>query len=1519
MSQQQQQQQQQQGTEDIRGLIRQRQATAGSAQVLDLSNASLTAFPTEIEFLRDVLEKLTISHNSIRTIPLMLNTFTCLRYLNIRANSIRHMTQLQFLKIEQNHITFPPQEITDIQGQEMEAWLNRLKEFLLEHEELPPMHREISRRAARAASNESLLPPGPSSHRQSRSDSGLRLSIPPMPDGHAGLRSAGLSSSLSPEPLMHKLGRTSSNNVANMHAGSNGEDHYRFISHNRGISGDSTSSFGSTSSSNDCEKFGEIYFQRLAALPSPPTPLSNDKLRMIDAARGILFSFSQIYRAVKQCIGCSTDEKLSQLVSRLLLSANSALTQLIQSLDRFDHAAQVQVPDQKMCSEVLRCCELNVGAFKRLVKAVQAQLKPICLSVDGRLVRNLLLLLHGAISEIRVAWDSLLALIPGALEAKAMAEGHHVSQIPYQHPNHSNSATHLALGHHQHPLQLSPTLQATPSFGPSYVPQRSQNLSRASNHSAASFGHGYQDDEEDIQFLSTVESAIEAARRLIQCLTETCITRSEGLAPSPPSASPGAPRPGPSTWNRSVTTSPVRSSGSSTSGKSVHSSGGRLTGPGVSGSVNSAAGGDKSDNGPDTGSSLAMSPVQLAVDTKASNGTNSNTTDYLIRSPLFSPVSDNIPYSNGMCVSLPIGIPAQPNTKAGATLSSSPSNNSTPQDAALMSDTLPSLPVSSAPRGDGRKMSIWNQRAISGNRQAPGIPSSPVSTKTAFSSTATSAATSESVSSGLQQGVQAPLANNAAAQTTAGGLGTRASTPRADDINGSGGAQPTTTTFQSMPLGPRSFSNAGIIGSGSMASRATGIPHQGMLMTGGISGSISSSLPSGGFLTNGGFMAIGSSTGPVHPHHPHHPHHHHYHHHPFNTNHSNGSSSSSNNNNSGNSNNHFYSHSNNTNTQLVTPLPALSTAATLQNIGSGATPTQLWRDMRDSLNQMTEIVKRLDLDLSMLRVDEYQGGGGGGGGVAYVHGGGGGGMHAHGHGFLPYHPHHVSSSGGGGNSGSVMMHPNHPHYPSTPGINGSFSGTDEGNALRRRFVAGLNDFVKSVIVISTLVKQLSSTLSTTSSLNSTTTTGATGNNTLTTTTTTTTTTTMTTTTMTAMTTMTTSSSAATAGATATSTSGTTAAMALAHLQRNQSPPTSPMLKSTGTTSSSRTVSSPSQRRSKSDSSTADIMGVGSGGGGGGSTAATGGGAGASANRSFASSVANMNLEATTGDSASGGDHETGTTAVEGDAVGRSMVVAVTGPGSAAAASAVATAAAAAAAAATTSTATIATRVKAGRSSSTSAGGDIRHNHHHHHHQHQQHHHLATTASPVLTPRMTSRSVSMSTIAEKAAGTRSTGAESLSQSQPQQPQQPQPQQQQQQPQQPQQQPEVFSRLVLTSVSSLTKITKELTLRLPKSSFRDMMMSQGGGASGGVGGGNSGGGAGGMSLLGHALGGGGGAAAGGGVPGAGGQAHHPSSGSGGGSSSLPGSGFTTPLSASMPYRHPLLPMGPSYLTGRKASLV
>ncbi|KAG0033441.1 hypothetical protein BGZ82_006103 [Podila clonocystis] len=96
-------------------LIHQRQDAAGSTQILDLSYANLEVFPTEIEFLREALEKLTMSHNSIKTLPLQLNMFTSLRYLNIRANSIRIfppvlclLSSLEILDMSRNKISrFP--------------------------------------------------------------------------------------------------------------------------------------------------------------------------------------------------------------------------------------------------------------------------------------------------------------------------------------------------------------------------------------------------------------------------------------------------------------------------------------------------------------------------------------------------------------------------------------------------------------------------------------------------------------------------------------------------------------------------------------------------------------------------------------------------------------------------------------------------------------------------------------------------------------------------------------------------------------------------------------------------------------------------------------------------------------------------------------------------------------------------------------------------------------------------------------------------------------------------------------------------------------------------------------------------------------------------------------------------------------------------------------------------------------------------------------------------------------------
>ncbi|GJJ76494.1 hypothetical protein EMPS_08853 [Entomortierella parvispora] len=972
-------------THGLMDLIRERQG-AGSAQILDLSHANLDTFPSEVEFLRDVLEKLTMSHNSIRTLPLQLNMFTSLRYLNVRANSIRifpavlcqlssleildmsrnkitrfpenfgnlmnlrvlsisknrietipayvgEMSQLQFLKIEQNPITFPPSEIVEFSGQDMDGWLNNLKSFLssnrasnfdaipsrLQSEEATQSstlgQNGISRQGAlRSNSSENLVIP--LTHRQSRSEPGLRLSIPSS--------SAGVPpSTLSPD-VVQKLGRT------NSQQGKHTDDHYRFISHSRGVSGDSTSSFGSNSS-NDCEKYSDAYFQRLASLPSPPQALPRDRLRLVDAARGILFALSQIFKAVKQVVGCSSDEKFTIMFNRLLQSASSAMTQLIQALDRFDSSSQMNVPDQLICSEVLRCCESNVVAFRKLVHVVQTQIRAISLAADARVVRNLVLMLHGALSEIRMAWDSLVPLLQGSpdmnlevVESKSQLQLQHVQQTvtttakqsqPQQHQMYSSSnhSTH----HHQqpHPFQLSPTMTATATWHPIHIPQRSQNMSRASNHSAQSNNNNlHLEEDEDSQLLLTVEHAIEAAKRLIQCLTETCMTRVEN---------PSSPQLRPTHRPRSLSTSPPRAgstgsgSGGSDSGSSIKNTGTDLQARNLSLSPPQHS-----------GDGSAATTVPSSSTTTTSNGEAKTGGESLVRLPLFSSASDTVPYSNGMCLSLPI--------EEATLLTTTTTTTTTITETTTM--TTSSAVNSPAGQGEDRQRQESSRHGSShskGSSKAssfdPALPSIP------------------------QDKVQE--------------------------------SAPATANIVSPPFQPVMTTRSASVSAVLPSHRLHQNHHH----------HAASSLPSHGFLG-----------GPL----PHHSLQHHQ-----------GS----------------FSHG-------------------LGSV-SGAPAPQLWREMKDCLLQMTEIVKRLDLDLTMIRTDDPQH-------QHHVH-------TAQGH---PHHPYQALSS-------QQQQQPSQQHQATHPHQHQQLQqaqlqqhglSMDEASVmLRRRFGLGISDFVKSVVVISTLVKELS--------------------------------------------------------------------------------------------------------------------------------------------------------------------------------------------------------------------------------------------------------------------------------------------------------------------------------------------------------------------------------------------------------------------------------------------------------------
>ncbi|KAF8957233.1 RAM signaling network component [Entomortierella lignicola] len=886
---------------------------------------------------------LSISKNRIEVIP----------------TYIGEMNQLQFLKIEQNPIVFPPLDIVEFPGQDMEmereSQGNRVSNEDVRGNSGQDGSLILQQRGNRSASLDSLAIP--SNHRQSKSEAGLRLSIPntiERPGQHP--------SNLSPDAMSHKIMRTN---------GVHGEDQYRFISHSRGVSGDSTSSFGSNVS-NDCDRYSEIYFQRLAAYPPLHHPLPGERIQLIEAARGILFALSQIYRAVKQVVGCSNDEKFTIMFTRLLQSANSAMTQLIQSLDRFDSSAQVQVPDQPICTEIMRCCESNVAAFRKLVHVVQSQIRNISMVADARLVRNLILMLHGALSEIRIAWESLLPLLQGAREVslEVVDPNHHLikeqqlhqhghqtivlnnlSQAQLQHQQ--NISSNVPGSHQSHPFQISPTISSLSSWHPTQTPHRSQNMSRTSNHSSQSTTNLLHDEDEDSQLLLTVEHAIEAARRLIQCLTETCMTRIESMQSSPQHI--------PLRRTRSVSASP----GSSSNGS------------------NSASANGKS---PQDGNVVPMSPLQLAAETSSmaavsttysnadhTNGTNDKSDAGLVRSPLFSPHSDTVPYSNGMCVSLPIDQPHSSLSETttvsntGDDVTSKHERRGTHSKGSSKTSFDPALP--SIPQDEANEI----------NSQ---VPTTSVSTSTAVTAASASASTITSNTTAPHHQYQPIM------------------TSRSASVSG-------------LPSNPYYMSSAGL----SQVALA------------------SSSLPSQGYM----------SSGSIHP--------------PYSQSGTSG----------------VYS----------------STSTSFQSGSANMPPApQLWREMKDCLLQMTEIVKRLDLDLTMIKTDDQS-----------------------------VHPHHQQHSyhyqPGQFQSHSQALHQSHiphphqhqqqqqqqyhgtgPYQQHTIIQSGSGPNSEETIILRRRFGMGVSDFVKSVVVISTLVRHLS-TSSTSSTSSRVTTTTAAATNTIT--------------------------------------------------------------------------------------------------------------------------------------------------------------------------------------------------------------------------------------------------------------------------------------------------------------------------------------------------------------------------------------------------------------------------------------
>ncbi|KDQ33898.1 hypothetical protein PLEOSDRAFT_1110771 [Pleurotus ostreatus PC15] len=169
------------------------------------------------------------------------------------------------------------------------------------------------------------------------------------------------------------------------------------------------------------------YFRRLSTLPTAvSTVLPQPLLCLIDSARSILFAVCQVYLALEHYTVQATDDRLPNVLRKVLDPANSDMMHFINSLDRFDAMSRKMLPPPAICRAVVESCKDTVSVFGKAMGVLALQLKMLA-HEDVRYLRSLLLTLYGATAEISCAWAGMaphIEAIKPLLYAKPPSSNH---------------------------------------------------------------------------------------------------------------------------------------------------------------------------------------------------------------------------------------------------------------------------------------------------------------------------------------------------------------------------------------------------------------------------------------------------------------------------------------------------------------------------------------------------------------------------------------------------------------------------------------------------------------------------------------------------------------------------------------------------------------------------------------------------------------------------------------------------------------------------------------------------------------------------------------------------------------------------------------------------------------------------------------------------------------------------------------------------------------------------------------
>ncbi|KAF0452400.1 RAM signaling pathway protein-domain-containing protein [Gigaspora margarita] len=392
---------------------------------LNVSNNEFKKFPEALCLIPN-LEILDISKNKIKKLPKDFGKLMSLKLLKISRNLIKKlplyiadMKELQYLKIDNNPIQFPPKAIHIMpKGDDKEImipWLTKLKEYLRQH--------AVGRNSVEMdeSDNSSNSENGIEKNIIARSKSLKKATsvdtyfhpIPNFQNSIIKTENEQMSSKLEKKRPNSKLILDSpitrrERSYSNDFDSESKNLRSTFVrTHSKSYSQDSISSHGSQNGTSE-EYSSDFYFQKLTTLPlTDNLPMSGLSLR--EASRNILYALSQIHKAMCQFISFTGNERV---FFTELNKTNTSIGQLSMRLQRFDTFSQKSAPDADHCVKLLSSCQENITNFKILLDLFNKRIRTLTQSPDNlRYSRTLLLMFHGAIVDIKFAWESILPLL----------------------------------------------------------------------------------------------------------------------------------------------------------------------------------------------------------------------------------------------------------------------------------------------------------------------------------------------------------------------------------------------------------------------------------------------------------------------------------------------------------------------------------------------------------------------------------------------------------------------------------------------------------------------------------------------------------------------------------------------------------------------------------------------------------------------------------------------------------------------------------------------------------------------------------------------------------------------------------------------------------------------------------------------------------------------------------------------------------------------------------------------------